>query len=349
MRSVTDVISLIADRTMMGNDEWSMRLDRWDWNPGVGMYGLWAAYQATGRKDIYDFIVGWVDAYSGCLYETQTINSIAPMLTVLELYIQTGDARYETLCSWTADWLKKEAARTCDGGFEHTVTEDVSFGGQMWADTLFMACIFLARYGRIARDEECLELALKQLYLHHRYLKDRQTGLFYHGWDGKNRNFMSGARWGRANAWITAATIEILECTGQGSGEARAVMESLEEQLQALKKYQRENGAFGTVITEAAAYDETSAAAGISYGIRRGIDSGLLGRDCLPMAEKAYQYTLSRINDRGEAEGVSGGTPVMETLEDYYTIPCYPSLYGQGLALLCLCRNGGRPEKKYES
>lgn len=346
MRSVNDVISLIADRTMMGNDEWSMRLDRWDWNPGVGMYGLWAACEATGRKDIYDFLVRWVDTYGGCLYETQTINSIAPMLTVLELYIKTRDEKYKTLCQWAARWLTDKAARTCDGGFEHTVTEDVAFSGQMWADTLFMACIFLARYGRVTRDEECLALALHQLYLHHNYLKDRQTGLFYHGWDGTARNFMSGAIWGRANAWITAATVEILECTGLNSGEARAVMASLEEQLQALKKYQRENGSFGTVITEVKSYDETSAAAGISCGISRGIDSGLLGREYLPMAEKAFQYTLSRINERGEAEGVSGGTPVMPALKDYYTIPCYPSLYGQGLALLALCRNGGGRDER---
>ncbi len=34
--------------------------------------------------------------------------------------------------------------------------------------------------------------------------------------------------------------------------------------------------------------------------------------------------------------GVSGGTPVMPSIEAYQEIPCYPSLYGQGLTLILL-------------
>jgi len=45
------------------------------------------------------------------------------------------------------------------------------------------------------------------------------------------------------------------------------------------------------------------------------------------------------ISTSGEVLGVSGGTPVMPKLEDYKTIQRYPSLYGQGLVLLLLCKD----------
>lgn len=337
MKTVKESISVMARRTMEGNDDWSMRLDTWDWNQGVGMYGLWSAYRYLERTDIHEFLVRWADTHMAEASQIQTINTVAPMLLVLELYAETREERYRVLCDTMAGWLLRTASRTCDGGFEHTVTEDVLFGGQMWADTLFMACIFLARYGRLSGNTEYLDLAVDQLWLHHHFLKDEATGLFYHGWDGNARTHLSGARWGRANAWIVAATVEILECSDGTDWKTDEIRASLTAQLNALKRCQRENGAFGTVLDEPASYDETSAAAGIAYGVLRGIKAGLVGEEYLKMAQRAFRYTLSMINENGEAEGVSGGTPILPKLEDYFYVPCYPSLYGQGLVMLMLC------------
>lgn len=329
-------LNLAAERTMKGNHDWSMRLDTWDWNQGVGMYGLYKAFEALKREDILEFLTAWTKRYAGEIYKTPTINSMAPVLMVLELFHKTGEEYYYKICEDAAKWLKNEAKRTCDGGFEHTVTEAVEFGNQMWADTLFMSCIFLARFAAVSGDDGYLDIAVNQLKLHHNYLKDSGTGLFYHGWDGNRRNHMSAVLWGRANAWITIATVEILSVIKKDLPDIPVIKRSLLEQLDAIMKLQRLNGAFGTVLNLREAYDETSVTAGIAYGIKKGVEAGIIEKKFEAAGKAAFAYVLSQINNNGEAEGVSGGTPVMPSSKDYLEIPCYPSLYGQGLTLLML-------------
>ena len=36
-------------------------------------------------------------------------------------------------------------------------------------------------------------------------------------------------------------------------------------------------------------------------------------------------------------QGVSGGTPIMPTIDAYGKLTRYPTLYGQGLTLMMLC------------
>jgi unsaturated rhamnogalacturonyl hydrolase len=45
-----------------------------------------------------------------------------------------------------------EAPRTREGAFEHNVTENASFPELVWADTIFMAVLFLARLARLTGE-----------------------------------------------------------------------------------------------------------------------------------------------------------------------------------------------------
>jgi unsaturated rhamnogalacturonyl hydrolase len=53
-------------------------------------------------------------------------------------------------------------------------------------------------------------------------------------------------------------------------------------------------------------------------------------------ARKAMEGVITKINPEGAVEGVSGGTPIMPTIEAYGKLTRYPTLYGQGLTLLML-------------
>ena len=74
----------------------------------------------------------------------QTVKSTEPLTTVLKIYQETGCESYLRICEDIGDRLIRTAPRTPEGRLEHTVTEDVpEFKGQIWADTMFMAGIFL--------------------------------------------------------------------------------------------------------------------------------------------------------------------------------------------------------------
>jgi unsaturated rhamnogalacturonyl hydrolase len=330
----------IARRIMRGDPKDNhMDIDDWNWGSGVGMYGLARFWRRTGDTECLAFLNSWIRRHREDAATMRTVNHTAPILAFFELHELPGNEDYLDTCRQTADWLVSGATRTRDGGYEHTVNADGShlFPEQMWADTLFMACIFLARMGRGLGDARYINEAARQLLVHHQILKDKNTGLFYHGWDCLARNWKSGALWGRANAWITASTVEMLEILPPSFEGRDFVLGSLRDQVAALSSHQRANGLFGTLLDDPSAYDETSCAAGISYGVRRGIKAGFLDESHMAMAEKAGRAVLSKINSEGEVGGVSGGTPIMPTLADYKTIEIRPALYGQALALLMLC------------
>lgn len=320
---------------------WALNMSYWDWMPGVAIYGIYRAWRHAGRIEYNQYIKEWIDRLKNKAYGLKTVNATAPLTVVLGLYEETGNEEYLTICTSIADWIINKAPRTREGGLEHTVNEaDAGFSEQIWADTLFMACIFLARLGRITRNQDYSNEAAKQLVIHHKLLKDKKTGLFYHGWNCESGNWMSGALWGRANAWIIASTVEMLEELPEHFEGREEVISSMNEQVKALEQFQRPNGMFGTLLDCVDSYDETSATAGIAYGIKRGIRKGYLEAISSCIYEKAEEAVIKTINDKGEVEGVSAGTPVMPSLEDYKLRPRLPILYGQGLALLMLCESG---------
>lgn len=331
------LIEKIVKRTLNNTDSsWGMNINEWDWVPGVGMYGIMRALEVTKSPEIEAFVGGWINAHIHKAREVKVVNSFIPMLTVLRYDIYRGSSGHLPLCREVADWIIKEAPITCDGALEHTVTEDVEFGEQMWADTLFMACLFLANMGKYTGDKRYGDFAAEQFLIHYKFLMNRETKLCYHGWDGAKRDHMSGAYWARANAWIIASTVELLELFDAFSGR-KQLLSLLEDLSGSVCKYQRENGMFSTVLDKDY-YDEASATAGIAYGIRRGVRLGFLPEELLPHAQRAEKAVIGAINQRGELGQVSGGTAVQPAIEDYNNIPIYPALYGQALALLMLCQ-----------
>ena len=62
----------------------------------------------------------------------------------------------------------------------------------------------------------------------------------------------------------------------------------------------------------------------------------LLDGDYMASALMAMEGVIERINPEGAVEGVSGGTPIMPTIDAYGKLTRYPTLYGQGLTLLML-------------
>lgn len=332
----TNQIKKIADRMILGKDtDWAMNIEAFDWVPGVGLLGIYYAYKATGEQKYLDFLTEWTTRHLNDAYQKQTVNSTAPLLTILFLYQETGNEDYLKVCKTIADDILQNAPRTADGGLEHTVTEPVpGFSDQVWADTLFMVCIFLAKLGKVTDNKRYSTFAAEQLILHHRLLSDGH-GLYFHGYNGAQKNHMSAIRWARANGWILYSSTEILSLIETFPGREN-IERAIAEQVKALAKVQRPDGGFSTILDDPTSYAEMSATAAIAAGIRLAIDQELVGQEF----EQTWGYAIEAIHRsvhaNGEVGGVSSGTPVMPDAEGYKTIPITPTLYGQGLAIIAL-------------
>jgi unsaturated rhamnogalacturonyl hydrolase len=311
---------------------WGMTIDDWQWNPGVGVTAISAYYDATQRPDVLDYLVKWVERNKGKAGKFQHVNFMVPFAIFPDMYRRTKNRYYLDAGAEFADWIVKNAVRTLTGAFQHggDLTEEI------WADTIFMVVLFLARQARLADDRKLAEEAGRQLELHLRYLQDPETGVLFHGYDCAARNHKSGALWTRGNAWITVGAPLILAEIGPMIGVSPEIASRYRRMVEGLVRFQAANGLWHTVMTHPEQYQESSGSVGIACGILKGIRAGLLPPSLRPAAEKTLRGLLAVIKPDGEVTGVSGGTPILNAIEDYGRLSRYPTLYGQGLTLMLL-------------
>ena len=307
----------------------------WEWPQGVGLYGLYQVYRQTNDGEIFQIIKDWYEYNLKKGLPPKNVNTTAPMLTLAYLYEETGDKRYLALCEEWAEWVMHDLPRVGDGGFQHIVS-GADNEGQLWDDTLFMTVLFLAKMGMIKKEQAYIEESIRQFLVHIKYLFDRKTGLWFHGWNFNGRHHFADALWGRGNCWFTAGVVDYLEMTNLQGGVRWYLIDTLKNQVDALVGFQAQDGMWHTLINEAASYEEASATAGFAYGILKAVRLQLLDSSYLQCALKAAQAVIDRIGQNGAVADVSYGTGIGFTLDDYRTIPLCEMAYGQALTVMML-------------
>lgn len=313
-----------------------LQFDEWDWEIGVGVYGLYRHAAANDDSALIKALCDWYDWQIDRGLPPRQVNSTAPMLALACLIDHVDRPDWNALVQDWADWLCTGLPKTEENGFQH-VTKERMNTGELWDDTLFMTCLFLARAGVRFEREDWIQEAVFQFQLHIRFLSDPATGLWYHGWTFEGRHNFAGAFWARGNSWATIAIPELLDILPNvGVADRRFLQSVLRSQVDALQKVQRKDGFFRTLLDDETAQIESSATAGIAYGISRAIGLGLLHQKYQQVADRAFAAVLTCIDDDGIVTHCSDGTPMGHTLQFYKDIPDIPAPYGQALTMLML-------------
>lgn len=276
---------------------------------------------------------------------------MAPFLTLASIYetrrnATTLNARYLTSLEAWGEWAMYDLERTKLGGMQH-VTYLSDHKGQLWADTLMMTALPLAKIGLVLQHPEYVEEAKAQFLLHITYLFDNSTGLFFHGWqfddskDGAGGHNFARARWARGNSWVTIAIPELLELLELPPNDTFRVhlIRVLEAQCRALRRLQHESGLWATLLDVPPAegsYLESSATAGFAYGILKAVRMRYLPKEFLDCGLKAAVAVTGKINKAGELEGTSFGTGMGDDLGHYKNIAQTSMPYGQSMAIMAL-------------
>lgn len=322
---IREIIDKIVKRTM--------KMDlTWDWPCGVAYYGIADAYETTKNEEYLTLLKERVDELIELgLPKVWTVNACAMGHCLITLYKATGDQKYWDIVMSKIDYIRHSALRFGDNVLQHTVSANNDFPEQCWADTLFMAAFFLLRVGVELKDEDMIEDALNQYYWHIRYLQDKDTGLYYHGWDNIAGNHMSGFYWGRANAWAAFTMSQVGNILPKCYlyPKYMDVAGSLNEQLAAIKLLQTENGLWRTILDDPDSYEEISASAGIAAAmVSRGNPLHI------KYLNKTIKGMIENVSADGRVLNVSGGTAVMNDRDGYRNISTdWIQGWGQGLAL----------------
>ena len=323
-----------------------LTMNNWELPTGVALYGIYKTWQQSGDRSILEYLTGWYDdMLSRETKPHRNVNTVAPALALTCLYEETHEERYLQEINGWIDWVMNEMPRTEYGGLQHCTVWNKHYQ-QLWDDTLVMVCLFLAKAGTVLGRPELVEEAEYQFLLHIRYLQNVKEGLFYHGWTFDGRNNFAGAFWGRGNAWFTVAAIELYDITKRDNAAMRLIRSAWQDQVWALWKMQRVNGLFTTLVNVEETYCETSATAGIAYGVLKGVRLGwLTDEKYKAMGELSAQAVIGQIDETGAVQGVSCGTGMGHDLEYYKKILVTPTAYGQGLTFLMLTELMPRDEE----
>ena len=213
-----------------------------------------------------------------------------------------------------------------------------------------MAVLPLANIGRILGRQDYIDEAVYQYLVHTKYLADKKTGLWYHGFCFDGCHNFAEAFWGRGNSWVTAAIPLLLEIVPVGNPDRRILENALLRQIESLAKYQDEGGMWHTLIDDPTSYLEASATSG-SYMVScllpkpppkkgfttRTVEQGIVPESYRANAMRALQPVLDCIDEKGVVQQVSYGTPMGRESKDFYKqIPLHPMPYGQAMAILFL-------------
>ena len=317
-----EIVEKIQKRTM------EMDLSNYSWGEGVALWGLSRSVQCVLQETYLSWLEKWVEYGTKNKKWSLTVNTSIPCIGIGEVYKKTRNETYGEILLRQADYLLKEAPRLKNGALIHS-DPNAAFGRQMWADTVFMAGLFLAYMGKLTGNRNYTEEAVNQLSLHISILQD-EDGLFYHGWD-ETLNRHIGCKWGRANAWISVGIAEMLDYM---PAEER-LMKAMEKQLDAAAALQKENGLWRTVLDGTFSYLEASCAYGFGYAIRKGVRIGALDPKHLTIVDRMKDTLVQNVDQTGKVNRISAGTPVMRN-EGEYDIICEHRIqtWGQGLALL---------------
>ncbi|KAL1953281.1 hypothetical protein VTO42DRAFT_3315 [Malbranchea cinnamomea] len=352
----------LPDGRIIDTKSWNTQ--SWEWTHGIGLYGIWKYYQLTADPSLLKLIEDWFAAR--LLTEgggtTKNINTMAVFLTLACLYEKTRNEAYRPWLETWAEWAMHDLPRTTSGGMQHA-TYLTDNHQQLWDDTLMMTVMPLAKIGKILNRPEYVAEAKRQFLIHITYLFDRESGLWFHGWQfhddrsaGLGHNF-ARARWARGNSWITIVIPEFLELIedelSPNDPFRTHLLDILESQCAALVSLQEPSGLWRTLLDHPAdegSYPEASATAGFAYGILKARRKRYLGSTPpntttrnLPdgktydeVAVKAINAILDNVSEDGELLNVSFGTGMGDSLQFYKDIPKTSMPYGQAMAIMAL-------------
>lgn len=321
-------------------------IEEWDWPQGVGLYGLYKLQDFYEDGRYLSFFEKWYSGHVEKGLPSKNINTTAPFLPLSYLYeslTKSGD--FKELCEKRADWLMNELPKTPDNGFQHVTSaigdrNGVSLNeGQLWVDTLFMSVLFLNNMANQSGRQDWKNEAIHQFLVHIKYLFDKKTGLFHHGFRFDKMDNFGGIFWCRGNSWFTYGIMEFLDnCKEElNEGVRTFFIDTFKSQAEALLKLQAPSGLWHTVLTDDTSYEEVSGSAAIAAGLLRGVKAGILNESFQAAADRAIAAICENISEDGTVLNVSAGTGIGMTADHYKNILIMPMAYGQALALTALC------------
>ena len=220
---------------------------------------------------------------------------------VLYFYEETGDEYYLDAARRQYEFLM-DAPRTADGGIPQH-----KGGLELWVDTIYELCPFLARYGRDAEIPEAFDEAAHQIEVQAKHLQDPHTGLFRHQWRETPNTYPQGSFWSRGNGWALAGILDTIQHLPEDHEAIPRLVEILRTLAESVLPLQTRSGYWHNVLDDPETPLETSGSTMFAYGFSKGTDRGYLEDPAyVEAAEDAMAVCSGVVDEKGAVKRVVG-------------------------------------------
>lgn len=274
----------------------------WNYIDGCMILALLETYNTTGEKKYLDFADAFIDhrvqedgTIAGYSVEEYNIDNVNAGKTLFQLYDITGKEKYRKAIDLIYSQIKGQP-RTEEGNFWHKKI----YPNQVWLDGLYMGQPFYMEYETRFNGRKHYADIFSQFANVVKYMRDEETGLYYHGYDASKSIFwcdketgLSKNFWLRAIGWYSMALLDTLNKTEPEGFEAEYdnLKKVFKELIDSLLKYQDESGMWYQLPAlggKEPNYLETSGSAILAFSILRGVRLGFLPESYRAYGVKAF-------------------------------------------------------------
>lgn len=215
------------------------------------------------------------------------------------------------------DIVENHTYRLADG----TIARNRPHHNSVWLDDMFMALPSMAARSAYTNDPKQLDEAARiaGLFIDRMWIPEK--GIFRHGYvEGLEQE--PSMAWGRANGWAILTMCQLLDAMPENHPQLAKILSTIKEHIKGLSQLQGRDGFWHQLLDRNDSYEETSATAIFAYCIAHAVNQGWVEAVTYgPVAQLAWEAVASKINDKGEVEGVCVGTGMGFDPAYYYYRP----------------------------
>ena len=261
----------------------------WDYIDGCMIMALLEIYNTTNDpkylnfSDYYeDFRIrddGSIDGYKKEDWNLDNINGAKNLIT---LYTLTKKKKYRKAAAKIFQQIVGQP-RTSEGNFWHKAI----YPNQVWLDGLYMALPYYMEYEVLYNKSRNIDDIYNQFFNVYEIMRDKETGLYYHGYDSTKSIFWADEKtglsqnfWLRSLGWYSMSLLDTLnKAKDRGSENWNKLQKIFIELCESMLKFQDESGMWWQVPNypkRGKNYLETSGSAIYAYSLLKGYRTGIL-------------------------------------------------------------------------
>ena len=274
--------------------------NRWNYIDACMIKAVCGLYGISGEKKLFEFSEKYVSDFisENCTIESMDISAynldnINGAKNLLYFYQKTGNRKYLDTAVWIYENQILNQPRLKCGNFWHKKI----YPFQIWLDGIYMSIPFLAEYSVLMNKPEIIGDITGQLQNVRDIMRDKNTGLYYHGYDESRSMYwadkktgLSSEYWLRSICWLMAGLADIFEFSDGALKNICGNM--LSDLISAMMKYQNDDGMFYQLPAKknlSGNYPETSGTSLYAYSAMKSVRLGICGNSVKESGLKAFE------------------------------------------------------------